>query len=166
MMMIDLPTFLEQVDYVSARVKIFTGFGALGGVGTALFKGHPMGRTVLLTAVSCALTSTALFTGERIATAAWRMQSAPNATAQPDHNSRQPPPSQAVPDWEEILTTHAMGGVLGGSMLGYLYIRRPLHGALFFVPLMLLVGTGEKLFQDLRQERIQEYHKLKQRHEQ
>lgn len=166
-MMIDWPTFLEQVDYVSARVKIFTGFGVLGGVGTALFKGHPMGRTVLLTAASCAMTSTALFTSERIATAAWRMQSvAPHSATMLDNSLRQTPPSPAVPDWEEMLTTYAMGGVLGGSMLGYLYIRRPLHGVLFFVPLMLLVGTFDKLFQDLRQERIQEYHKLKERQHQ
>lgn len=53
------------------------------------------------------------------------------------------------------LGSHAIGGMIGGALLGVLYTRRPGQGVLFFTPLMVLIGTGEKLFEDMRNERIE-----------
>lgn len=133
---------MDEIDRIASRVTIATCFGALAGVGTAMFKGHPMARTVGLTAFSCAMTGTACFGAERCASVLTKR------VLQRNDN-----------EWETVLGTHAMGGLLGGSILGGLYIGKPIHGVVFFVPFMLLVGTGEKLFYDVREERNQRLHR-------
>lgn len=138
-------TTMDDIDRISARVTIAALFGALAGVGTSLLQGHVLSRTVVLTAGSCAMVATGLLVPERIA-------------------SKLLPPTGNP--WEHTLSSHALGGFFGGSLLGALYKKRPTQGALFFVPVMLLVGTGEQLFADLREEQIQRYHREKRRLEQ
>jgi hypothetical protein len=129
---------MEDLDRLTTRISLSAFVGAIAGVGTSLFKGFPMRRTVGLTALSCAMTGTACFGAERCATIVSRRLW-----------------GHLGNEWDTVLTSHFIGGVVGGSLLGGLYIGKPVHGVVFFVPLMLLVGTGEKLFQDMREEHLQ-----------
>ena len=129
---------MEDFDRVTSRVSLAAVFGALAGTGTSLLNGTPMRRTIAFTAFSCALTGTACFSAERGATLVSRHLFHRHGN-----------------QWEDVLVCHSIGGVVGGAILGTLYIGKPLHGVVFFVPLMLLIGTGEKLFQDVREEQIQ-----------
>ena len=129
---------MEDLDRVTSRVSIAAVIGALAGTGTALLKGNPLRRTIAFTAFSCALTGTACFSAERGASIVSRHLFHRHGN-----------------QWDDVLACHSIGGAVGGAILGTLYIGKPLHGIVFFVPLMLLIGTGEKLFQDVREEQIQ-----------
>ena len=126
-------TFMQDFDRIAARVSIAGALGGFAGVGTALYKGHPMARTVGLTAMSCAMVSTACLTSERLSARALRGG----------------PLEEELGRSSFLVVTHACGGVVGGGISGYLYIRKPLHGMVFFVPVMMAVGFAESLFQDL-----------------
>lgn len=127
---------MEDFDRAGARVTVAGFLGSLAGVGTALYKGHPMGRTVGMTALSCAMVASACFTGERLMATIMR-----NYT---------PEVEQEMSRGSFLMLTHASGGgVLGGSILGYLYIGKPLHGIIFFTPLMVGFGAADALFQDM-----------------
>lgn len=128
---------MEDFDRVSARVTAVGALGALAGVGTAMYKGHPILRTVGLTALSCAMAGSACFGTERLAAAALRGG----------------PLEKELGRGPFLIVTHACGGMLGGSILGFLYIQKPLHGMIFFVPIMSCVGFAESLFQDMVDER-------------
>lgn len=45
------------------------------------------------------------------------------------------------------MASHAIGGVMGGAVLGLLYQQRPLRGALFFAPIMMAVAVAEDSFE-------------------
>ena len=139
---------MEQLDRVGVRVTLAGCLGGIAGVLHAMLRGHPMVRIASLTAFSWALTGTACFGAERISSLSTRQYLL-------EHLSLSP--------MQCTLVSHAMGGAVGGSLLGFLYIRKPLHGIAFFVPLMLVIGTGEQLLDDMRQERIQELNKLEEK---
>ena len=128
---------MEDFDRVSARVTALGALGAMAGVGTAMYKGHPMARTVGLTAASCAMVGSACFATERLVAV----------------NMRGGPLEQELGQSSFLMLTHACGGVVGGGILGALYIGKPLHGVIFFVPVMTVVGFAESLFQDMVEER-------------
>jgi hypothetical protein len=128
---------LEDFDRISVRVTLSGLMGGLAGVGTAMYRGHPLARTVGLTALSCAMVGSACFTSERVFALALRDSE--------KELGRSP----------FLIMTHACGGVVGGSVLGYLYIRKPMHGVVFFMPLMTAIGFAESLFQDLVEEQQQ-----------
>mgnify|MGYP005864731443 CR=1 FL=1 len=124
---------MEDFDRASARVTVAGALGALGGVGTAMYKGHPIPRTVGLTAFSCAMVASACFGSERLAATALRGG----------------PLEKELGRGPFLVMTHACGGFLGGGILGYLYIQKPMHGVSFFVPIMSAIGYAESLFQDM-----------------
>jgi hypothetical protein len=134
---------MDDVDRVAHRMTFLTVVGSLAGAFSALLKGHPVGRTVQLTAISCALVGTACFGCERVVTVVTRTIAPPLNEA--DANS-----------WERMLGSHVLGGLMAGSFLGAIYIQKPMQGAAFFMPFMLFCATGEKLFEDLRQEKQQQ----------
>ena len=126
---------MEELDRVGARVVLAGSFGSFAGVGTALYKGHPIPRTAGLTALSCAMSAMACFGSERvISMAAGRFLGVDVSRT----------------NWESTIATHALGGATGGALLGALYLGRPTRGALFFVPIMTLVGLGESMFEDFK----------------
>lgn len=127
---------MEDFDRVSARVTLAGVMGALAGTVTAMYKGHPMGRTAGLTAASCAMVGTACFATERIA----------------DISLRRGPLREELGRSGFLMVTHACGGLVGGGILGYLYIRNPIRGAVFFVPVMTVIGYADSLFQDMLDE--------------
>jgi hypothetical protein len=137
---------MEVIDHIAARVTLAAAFGAFAGVGAAMYKGHGSPpRTAALAAMSCALSATACFGSERVAAV---------AVARLLQTKRGTSGSELLfsNSWEVALTTHAIGGVVGGSIVGFLYLGRPLRGVAFFAPFMLVVGTGEKLLNDVRRE--------------
>lgn len=138
-----------MIDHISARVSLAGTMGAVTGMGMAVLKGHarPV-RTIALTAFSCAMVGTACFTAERLAAVALQQLAMRQNNNVHDKNEMAPLSNT----WEFVLTTHALGGAGGGALTGGLYLHRPLRGVFFFVPLMLLVGTGEKLLEDVRRE--------------
>ena len=113
-------TMQETIDYMSARVAMSALVGATGGLTLATLRGHHFPtRTVGLTALSCAASAAACFGMERAANAVL--------------SSREQPVRR--------FASHAIGGLLGGSLLGFLFIRKPVRGALFFTPIMLAVAV-------------------------
>jgi hypothetical protein len=132
---------MDVIDHISARVTLAGSLGAISGVVNAMYKGNRIPRTAGLTAFSCALSATVCVGTERLL-------------------------ALAPPVKEFSLVTHALSGLFGGALLGGLYLGRPLRGAFFFVPVMLLVGTGEQYLQDLRRERLGQYEEEKQQEEQ
>lgn len=137
---------MEDFDRVSARVTVAGALGALGGVGTAMHKGYRIPRTMGLTAFSCAMVASACLTGERLVA----------------NLLRGGPLEKELGRGPFLIMTHACGGFLGGGVLGYLYIRKPIHGVIFFVPVMSAIGYAESLFQDLADEQRQFRNKTEQ----
>lgn len=129
-------TMNDALDYVGSRMWFMAAIGGLAGTGLALLRGHPVARTAGHTALSCALSTTAVSGSERLAYAAL------------GHLD--------IERWDRKLTSHFMGGTLGGSVLGALYIGKPIRGLFFFAPLMTIVGFGELLWEDVRLERQRE----------
>ena len=132
-------TFMEEFDRVSMRVGTAGMFGAVAGVGTALYKGYPIPRTAGLTYLSCAMVASACFTSERIAAIYMRGG----------------PLEQELGVASFSMLTHACGGFVGGGIVGALYISKPLHGIVFFTPIMTVVGFADSLFQELLREQKQ-----------
>jgi hypothetical protein len=124
---------MEDFDRASARTTAFGAFGGLIGIGTALHKGHPVPRTVGLTALSFAMVGTALFGTERLAAVAMRGG----------------PLEDELGRTAFLMLTHATAGFFGGSLLGALYKGSPLQGATLFVPMMTGFGFVESMFQDM-----------------
>lgn len=155
--------WLEELDRIAGRVTLAGCFGALGGVGTALYRGSHLGRTVALTSLSCALAGTACFTSERITYHSLeRILVSTTTDKQPNDQNDTIDDKLTLPShlaWDggitPLLLSHMMGGFIGGSIIGALYKRRPVQGALFLTPIMILIGMGEQLLQDVRLE--QEY---------
>ena len=125
----------ETLDYMSARVGLSALIGATGGLTLATLRGHhlPM-RTVGLTALSCAASAAPCFGFERVAHAALTSQEQPARRYE----------------------SHAMGGLLGGSLLGFLFIRKPIRGALFFTPIMLAVAFVDEKVAATKQGKLAE----------
>lgn len=141
-MTIDTARIMETVDHISARVAFFGCLGGAAGALGALYSGFPMLRFVGMTGGSMAMISTACFTSERLAAFAI------DNVMDPQMRNRD--------SWEFTLTTHAVGGFAAGALLGGLYSGKPARGMALFVPFMLAIGVGEQLFEEMKQERIQQ----------
>lgn len=130
---------MDEIDHVAVRAGVCGTAGGLAGATRALLRGHPLTRSAALSASSMMIVATACFGLERVATVSWR---------------------QVYPDSKpNIIMSHALGGLSGGLVLGFLYNGRPSHGALFLTPIMMAAGYGQLLFDELKQERMQELQK-------
>jgi hypothetical protein len=129
----------QAVDHVSTRVSLAGVTGALAGSLTALYRGHhSLLRTAGLTSFSCAMAATACFGSERLAYTAARSY------------LLRPEESNIAKQKYLSLATHAIGGLVGGAWVGALYIGRPLRGAFFFTPIMMVIATAEGQFAQMR----------------
>jgi hypothetical protein len=129
-------TLEESLDHISARVTLSGLVGALSGSIHGMYKGHHLlYRTAGLTGISCAMVATACCGTERLAHAAL-----------PRLADRR----------LDLLCSHTVAGLTGGSLLGFLYLRKPLRGVVFFVPLMMVTALMEEEFIRLRERKQQE----------
>lgn len=126
----------KALDHISARVTLSGCMGGVMGALHGMFKGHhSLLRTAGLTGFSWALVATACFGTERLAHAAL---------------------PRLVDRRLDLLGSHALAGVMGGSILGYLYLRKPIRGIVFFVPVMLVTALAEDEFLKLRERKQKE----------
>jgi len=120
----------ETLDHLSARVTLAGILGAAAGSLRAVLKGHAVGTTAAKTALSCAVCATACLTTERLA-----------------YHGMHSFPNESNPTITRYFS-HLVGGIFGGSLLGSIYVRKPIQGALYFVPLMMGVAYTEGLWQE------------------
>lgn len=102
---------------------------------------HSTLRTAGLTSLSCALTATACFGTERVAYFATKKLVCAFEQETLITNISYSKQQQYL-----YLTSHAIGGMVGGAWLGTLYLGRPWRGVVFFTPLMMLIATAEGQF--------------------
>ena len=122
----------ETFHYMRPRVALAALVGGTGGLTLAVLRGyHIPVRTTGLTALSCAASATACFGCERFVDMAltWNLSSS-SLSSQPREGERL-----------RRYASHAMGGMLGGSLLGLLFIRKPVRGALLFTPMMIVAAV-------------------------
>lgn len=129
-------TLEASLDYISARVTLAGLVGAALGTLHGMHQGHHiLYRTAGLTGLSCAMVATACCGTERLAHAAL-----------PRLRDRR----------IDLLCSHAVAGITGGSLLGYLYLRKPVRGVVFFVPAMMGIALLEEEFLKLRERKQEE----------
>ncbi|KAL7538200.1 hypothetical protein ACHAXR_008360 [Thalassiosira sp. AJA248-18] len=139
---------LAVLDHIAARVtaSAMTGLGC--GAAFATYKGFPIFKTSTSAALSCALISTACFGMERLAYGALGKssilmdeKSIPlNAGGSETTSSMIQPP---IPNPRLLYGSHALGGLAGGGVVGFLFHGKPWAGAFLLVPIMLGIGRLE-----------------------
>ena len=123
-------TLVKDLDHVASRVCVAGIGGVLSGAVVALNRGHIVSKTAHSMGWNWALAAAACLSTQRLALAGFRYQNdgviTPTAT----------------------MVSHGVGGVLGGGILGGLFIQKPLRGVVFAVPMMLGIGMLELKFQE------------------
>jgi len=123
---------MEDVDYVAARTVIAALAGGISGASMATFRGHNPITLASRMAGTWAMAATACIGSQRLFCAAAQY------LIQPVDEK-----SDAM-----LVGTHTMGGIMGGGLLGYLYIRKPIRGMIFLTPVMLLVSLVEIRYEE------------------
>ncbi|KAL7504439.1 hypothetical protein ACHAXN_002133 [Cyclotella atomus] len=131
---------LALLDHLSARMtaSALTGLGC--GAIYSTHKGFPIAKTSLSAAASCALISTACFAAERLAYGLLHQTLGKDLTTSPNL----------------LYGSHAIGGIWGGGVVGFLYQGNPFRGMLLLTPIMLGVGMLEISLNDYRASRMQQ----------
>lgn len=129
------------MERLSKRVVGVGMLGAVVGGASATLKGFPLGRTSMLTAMSCSMAGVALFGTERLGYLVLQ-----------DIDS--------IAQRQKLLISHTFAGLSGGSLLGTIYQNRPLNGMALCVPLMVLVGFGEYRLEKFLERKTQEHWEL------
>jgi len=152
---------LEVMDHLAARVTISAASAALAGSAFATFKNHPVARTSMSAALSSAMAATACFGMERLSHAA--LSRSVGLLGDEDGGGAEgtvPPGDDDAPMMSRAAAmtygSHALGGFLGGGVVGFLFQNRALPGALLFTPIMLGVGKVELDLQEYRERRLEE----------
>ena len=128
---------MDEVKRVANRMTIAFMSGLAGGSIYALMKGRPAGKIAVAVAANCAVVSTACFSLERVSNVALRQ-----VLNEEDHNT-------------SLYLSHAIGGAVGGSLLGYLFQFRAMPGFMLFTPAMVMVAFGEIKFEQARKVRLE-----------
>ena len=150
----------DILDRIGNRVTVSTMLGLLGGATYASYKGFPIAKTSASTAVSFALVSTACFVMERGANTILHRSSTllfddDSADKVIDNNSHYGDASSAY--FRNLLYgSHALGGMMGGCVVGFLFQGKPLAGALLLTPIMLGVGKIELSLDEYRRKRLRQ----------
>jgi hypothetical protein len=150
---------MEELDRIGARVTLMGVLGGICGAASAILKGHArISRAAGLSALSCAMSATAVLGAERIVDLCINnmysnaASSSPLIQEQDDVDGHDLLEQFRQQRQRTMLFTHAAGGAMGGALLGAIYTRRPFQGMAVFVPIMMLVGLGESMFQDMKDE--------------
>ena len=154
---------LALIDHLAARVTASALTGLGGGAAYATYKGFPLVKTSASTAFSFALVSTACFGMERVANMILRQSATlidANTTIDQsvidDSTAYMTKRIQPTIDPKIHYGSHLLGGVCGGSVVGFLFHGKPLAGILLLTPIMLGVGKievslDERKFQNLKE---------------
>jgi len=146
---------LALIDHVAFRVTASAIAGVGSGAAYATLKGFPLFKTSVSTAFSFALISTACFGMERMANIAIRQSTTLiNGQSKIDPNGS----SIIQPTINPRLHygSHALGGILGGGMAGFLFQGKSLAGIFLLTPIMLGVGKIEISLDEYRTERLKQ----------
>ena len=128
---------MEDVDYVAARTAVAALMGGISGASLAIFRGHSVQMMASRMAGSWAMAATACIGAQRMANVAGRHIFAESGIDEK---------SDAM-----IVGTHCAGGMFGGGLLGYLFIRKPIRGMVFLTPVMLMVSLAEIRYEERKQ---------------
>ena len=169
------------IDHIAARVSAsaMTGLGCGAAYGT--YKGFPIFKTSMSTAFSFALVSTACFGMERLANVILLQSTnliesnkdvvgdntSPIIRVRVDGKSIESNPDVDVGDNTSSIIqptinprlhygSHALGGLVGGSVVGFLFQGKSLAGALLFTPIMMGIGKMEVSLDAYRAKRLQQ----------
>ncbi|KAL3768775.1 hypothetical protein ACHAWU_006876 [Discostella pseudostelligera] len=155
----------EILDHIGNRVTVATITGFFGGSAYASYKGFPIVKTSASTAVSFALVSTACFVMERGANAILHKSSMllldddnkaiDNNIYHGDDISSSIPTLSTI-DPKLHYGSHALGGMMGGCVVGFLFQGKPLAGALLLTPIMLGIGKIELSLDEYRIKRLRQ----------
>jgi hypothetical protein len=145
---------MDEIDHVANRVTNAALCGLVIGASIATYRGLPF-KTAFATSASCAICGTAAFGSERIVYNALNMFINPNDNSS-DGNSSTSSSSFSASDGrhDRLWISHGIGGMIGGSLCGGIFQRRPMNGALLFTPLMLGVAWIEIRMQKYKEERL------------
>jgi hypothetical protein len=132
-------TMNESLDYMGKRVVTAAVFGGVLGGCLATYKGHAISMVAPNMARSWALCTTACTLTQQLALGVL---------------SNVLPFSSNKNDTAAILISHGVGGICGGSVLGYLYIRKPVRGMVFMAPIMLAIGMLELRYQERQEQQF------------
>jgi F0F1-type ATP synthase assembly protein I len=170
---------ISELDHVANRVGFCTLMGLGAGAAYATVKGLPLRSVTFSVATSCTLVSTSLFTIERLvnitlqqllplllsststssttsptstrttstSTTSTSTPSTTNTTTTTTTNNHQP--------LSVLLSSHAVAGIVGGGLNGYLYHYqiKPWRGIIVFFPFMMGVAGIEWTFIRAKQQK-------------
>lgn len=155
----------DILDHIGNRVTVSTISGLFAGATYASYKGFPIVKTSASTAVSFALVSTACFVLERGANAI--LHRSPISLFEDGHddekaidgnvcygNASSAMPPSTIHHPRLHYGSHALGGFMGGCVVGFLFQGKPLAGALLLTPIMLGIGKIELSLDDYRTKRL------------
>jgi hypothetical protein len=157
------------LDHVASRVTACSMSGLCCGMAYSSYKGYPIFKTSISTSFSFALVSTACFVMERASHVALRRMLSSSSSMDDEKSIVE---GGMMPSSNAAMTTrlsfsspivdnaalhygsHALGGLLGGGVVGFLFQGKPLAGAMLVTPMMLIVGKIEALLDEYRTERM------------
>ena len=164
---------LAVIDHLSSRVTASTLTGLGCGAIYSTYRGLPIFKTSMSTAASFALVSTACFGMERVANIILCQSSAIILNSSNNDNDddgkriesnhvedtsiHQPQHDIMYSQKKFHYQSHAIGGLLGGSVVSYLYHGKPtIGGVMLLTPIMLCIGKLELVLDGYKNDRLQQ----------
>mmetsp|Transcript_27754 Transcript_27754/g.41996 ORF Transcript_27754/g.41996 Transcript_27754/m.41996 type:complete len:137 (-) Transcript_27754:122-532(-) len=129
---------MDEVRKVSNRMTATGAAGMFVGFFLAIRKGLPAVKTALTIGMNCAMIGTTCFGFERVSNVGLRR------IMEQDYH-------------EQLFMSHAIGGAMGGALLGGLFQRRFLPGIMVFTPAMIAVAFAEIKYEEARAARIKKF---------
>mmetsp|Transcript_4417 Transcript_4417/g.8516 ORF Transcript_4417/g.8516 Transcript_4417/m.8516 type:complete len:162 (-) Transcript_4417:2871-3356(-) len=143
---------IHDIDHITYRVSGCAFTGLFAGASLATLKGLPLSQTTISMAASFALVSTSCYIPERIF---YNVSFYVLPRKENDHGLYSlSAGSGSRREISRIVASHAMGGVVGGGITGFLFKGKPLQGILLLSPIMICVAYGEIRLQEYKRERI------------
>lgn len=134
----------SPLDHLAARMTASATTGLGCGAIYSTYRGLPIAKTSLSAAVSCALVSTACFGAERIAYAIIHQITGKDSKSSPNL----------------LYSSHALGGICGGGIVGFLYQGNPFRGIFLLTPMMLGIGKLEISLDQYKASRIEQLREM------